>query len=187
MIYLELFWSFFQVGLFSFGGGYAALPLIQDQVVYLNHWLSLSEFTDLITISQLTPGPIAINSATFVGTRIAGLGGALIATLACILPACIIVSVLAWLYFKYKNLTLIQGILGGLRPTIVALIATAGLSIIVFAFWGEAGASLDFVAIDLVALGIFSAGLLVMRTRKINPLYVILASGVVGGFIYLLI
>ena len=91
MIYWELFLSFLQVGLFSFGGGYAAMPLIRGQVVTVHHWLSMSEFTDLITISQMTPGPIAVNSATFVGTKIAGTLGALVATFGCILPSCIIV------------------------------------------------------------------------------------------------
>ena len=85
MIYLQLFLSFLQIGMFSFGGGYAAMPLIQGQVVTAHHWLSMEEFTDLITISQMTPGPIAINSATFVGTKIAGTGGALAATFGCIL------------------------------------------------------------------------------------------------------
>ena len=96
MILWQLFFSFFQVGLFSIGGGYAAMPLIQKQVVDLHGWLSLTEFTDLITISQMTPGPIAINSATFVGIRIAGIPGALIATLGAILPGCAIVALLAW-------------------------------------------------------------------------------------------
>ena len=81
MIYLQLLVSFFQVGLFGIGGGYATLPLIQDQVVTLHHWLTMKEFTDVITISQMTPGPIAINSATFVGIRVAGMAGAIIATL----------------------------------------------------------------------------------------------------------
>ena len=95
MIYLQLFLSFLQIGLFSFGGGYAAMPLIQGQVVTAHGWLSMSEFTDLITISQMTPGPIAINSATFVGTRIAGMPGALAATAGCVLPSCILVTLLA--------------------------------------------------------------------------------------------
>ena len=90
MIYLQLFLSFLQIGLFSFGGGYAAMPLIQGQVVTLHGWLSMSEFTDLITISQMTPGPIAVNSATFVGMKIAGIPGAVVATAGCILPSCII-------------------------------------------------------------------------------------------------
>ena len=84
MIYLQLFFSFLQVGLFSVGGGYAAMPLIQSQVVEQHPWLTLHEFTDLITIAEMTPGPIAINSATFVGIRIAGIPGAIVATLGCI-------------------------------------------------------------------------------------------------------
>ena len=104
MIYLRLFMSFLQIGLFSFGGGYAALPLIQEQLVELHGWLSQSEFTDLITISQMTPGPIAVNAATFVGIRVAGIPGAVTATLGCIFPSCVIVSILAFLYLKYKNL-----------------------------------------------------------------------------------
>ena len=111
MIYLQLFLSFLQIGMFSFGGGDAAMPLIQGQVVTAHHWLSMEEFTDLITISQMTPGPIAINSATFVGTKIAGTGGALAATFGCILPSCIIVTCIARLYLKYRNLALLQGIL----------------------------------------------------------------------------
>ena len=94
MIYLQLFLSFLKIGLFSFGGGYAALPLIQGQVVTAHGWLSTGEFTDLITISQMTPGPIAINGATFVGIKIAGLPGAFVATLGCITPSCIIVTLL---------------------------------------------------------------------------------------------
>ena len=102
MIYLKLFLSFFQIGLFSFGGGYAALPLIEEQVVVQNGWLSMTGFTDIITISQMTPGPIAINAATFVGMQIAGLLGAIIATMGCVSPSCIIVLTLAFLYQRYK-------------------------------------------------------------------------------------
>ena len=128
MIYLKLFWSFFQIGLFSVGGGYAAMPLIQHQVVELNNWLTMQEFVDIITISQMTPGPIAINSATFVGIQIAGLPGAIVATLGCVFPSCVIVLTLAWVYFRYRNLSVVQGVLGGLRPAVVAMIASAGLS-----------------------------------------------------------
>ena len=102
MIYFQLFFSFLQVGLFSVGGGYATMPLIQSQVVEQHPWLTLQEFTDLITISQMTPGPIAVNSATFVGIRIAGIPGALIATLGCITPALILVSLLAYVTISIK-------------------------------------------------------------------------------------
>ena len=137
MIYLQLFLSFLQIGAFSFGGGYAAMPLIQNQVVQLHPWLSQSEFTDLITISQMTPGPIAVNSATFVGTRIAGVPGALAATIGCVLPSCILVTILAKIYLKYRSLSLLQGILKSLRPAVIAMIAAAGVSILVTAFWGN--------------------------------------------------
>ena len=117
MIYLQLFLSFLQIGLFSFGGGYAAMPLIQSQVVDQHHWLSIAEFTDLITISQMTPGPIAVNSATFVGIKIAGFGGAAVATVGCILPSCILVTGLAYIYLRYRKMTVLQGILGSVSYT----------------------------------------------------------------------
>ena len=105
MAYLALFWSFFQIGLFSIGGGYAAMPLIQEQVVEINGWLSLGEFADVVTLSQMTPGPIAINAATFVGIRVGGVGGAIVATLGCITPSCVIVLILAKIYYKYRSLS----------------------------------------------------------------------------------
>ena len=95
MIYWQLFVSFFQIGLFSFGGGYAAMPLIRQQVVELHSWLTPTQFTDIVTISQMTPGPIAVNSASFVGMQIAGIPGSVVATLGCVAPACVIVTVLA--------------------------------------------------------------------------------------------
>lgn len=112
MMYIQLFLSFFQISLFSFGGGYAALPLIQGQVVNVHHWLSMTEFTDLITISQMTPGPIAINAATFVGMKLTGMPGAVVATLGYITPSCIIVTIIAKLYLKYREMDMLQGILG---------------------------------------------------------------------------
>ena len=135
MIYLELFWSFLQIGLFSFGGGYAAMPLIQYQVVELNGWLTMSEFADVITISQMTPGPIGINAATFVGIRIAGIQGAIVATAGCVLPSCLIVLSLAYIYYKYRGLATVQGILNGLRPAVLAMIGSAGLSLLILALW----------------------------------------------------
>lgn len=187
MILIELFWSFFQIGMFSIGGGMAAMPLIQNQVVDLHHWLTLTEFTDLITIAEMTPGPIAINSSTFVGIRIAGIPGALIATVGCVFPSCVIVSILAWVYFKYKGLAVIQGVLSGLRPAVVALIASAGLSIFTLAVWGENGFSLNPQTINLVAVLLFSIAVFILRKWKPNPIFVMLGSGIIGGAIYLMI
>lgn len=181
MIYLQLFLSFLQIGAFSFGGGYAAMPLIQNQVVQLHPWLSQSEFTDLITISQMTPGPIAVNSATFVGTRIAGVPGALAATIGCVLPSCILVTVLAKIYLKYRNLSLLQGILKSLRPAVIAMIAAAGVSILVTAFWGNDISSLHLDAIlsstNIRAVGIFLVSLILLARFKMDPIHVMLLSG----------
>lgn len=184
MIYLKLFLSFFQVGLFSIGGGYAALPLIQNQVVEINGWLTMKEFSDLITIAEMTPGPIAINSASFVGNRIGGIAGSLAATFGCVLPSFIIVLTLAYLYQRYRKLTVVQGILEGLRPAVVALIASAGLSILTLALWGEKGIS-DIGSINLIAVALVALSLFVLRKWRPNPIFVILGTGAAGILIYL--
>src|SRR5699024_6322295 len=175
MIYLQLFVSFLQIGLFSFGGGYAAMPLIHHQVVTQHGWLSMSEFTDLITISQMTPGPIAINSATFVGVKIAGIWGAAVATLGCILPSCIIVTVIARLYLKYRNMAMLQGVLNSLRPAVVAMIASAGISVLLSALWGGAGISLAGTNWTLAA--IFILCLVFLQKGKWNPIAVMVLAG----------
>ena len=177
MIYLQLFLSFLQIGLFSFGGGYAAMPLIQGQVVTAHGWLSMSEFTDLITISQMTPGPIAVNSATFVGIKIAGIPGALIATLGCILPSCIIVTVIAKLYLRYRELDMLQGILNSLRPAVVAMIASAGISILITAFWGSS-ASIALAGTKCSLVVIFAICVVLLQKVKMNPVWVMVAAGV---------
>ncbi len=176
MIYLQLFLSFLQVGMFSFGGGYAAMPLIQGQVVTEHQWLNMAEFTDLITISQMTPGPIAVNSATFVGIKIAGIPGALAATFGCILPSCLIVTVIAKLYLKYRSMTLLQGMLGSLRPAVVAMIAAAGITILITAFWG----SRDLITLAGTKWGlvlIFGVCMVLLRKTKMNPIWVMVLAG----------
>ena len=111
MIYLQLFLAFLQIGAFSFGGGYAAMPLIEEQVINTYPWMTMADFSDLVTIAEMTPGFIAVNAATFVGNQAAGIPGALIATLGVILPSCIFVTVLAWVYKKYRKLSMVQGVL----------------------------------------------------------------------------
>ena len=177
MIYLQLFFSFLQVGMFSFGGGYAAMPLIQGQVVTAHKWLSMSEFTDLITISQMTPGPIAVNSATFVGIKIAGIPGALVATFGCILPSCIIVTVIAKLYLKYRNMAMLQGVLNSLRPAVVAMIASAGISILITAFWGNA-AAIALAGTKWSLVVIFVVCIVLLRKIKMNPIWAMVLAGV---------
>ena len=176
MIYLKLFFSFLKIGMFSVGGGYAAMPLIQSEVVSGHGWLSMGEFTDLITIAEMTPGPIAVNSATFVGIRIAGVPGAFAATFGCIFPSCIIVSLLAFIYRKYKNVSVLQNILAGLRPAVVALIAGAGISLLRAVAVGEA--PLQPANMNWVGLGLFAAALFILRKWKWNPILVMALCGV---------
>ena len=185
MIYLQLFLSFLQICAFSFGGGFAAMPLIQNQVVDLHHWLSLSEFTDLVTISQMTPGPIAVNSATFVGIKIAGIPGAIVATLGCILPACIIVTIIAWLYLKYRNMKSLQVVLSTLRPAVVSLIATAGLTIIISAIFGELGISINTIKIQMVV--IFGICMFLLMKWKMNPIFVMVLAGILNVIQYFVV
>lgn len=183
MIYLQLLWSFIQIGLFSIGGGYAAMPLIQHQVVDLHAWLTMTQFADIMTIAEMTPGPIAINSATFVGIRVAGIPGALVATIGCVLPSCLIVLLLAFLYYRLKGLSLVQGVLFGLRPAVIAMIASAGLSLLLLSLGG--GVSLlEGGALDPVALLIFCGGLAVLRVWKVNPIWVMMGAGAVGLVLY---
>ena len=166
MIYLKLFLSFLQIGLFSFGGGYAAMPLIQEQVVTQHGWLTMTEFTDLITISQMTPGPIAINAATFVGSKIAGVPGSVAATCGCILPSCIIVTLIAWFYLRYKKMKMFQSVLESLRPAVVALIWTDGIVQVAATKWSM--------------VVIFGICLLLLRKTKLNPVVVMMLAGVMN-------
>ena len=184
MIYLQLLWSFFQIGLFSIGGGYAAMPLIQHQVVDLHPWLTMTQFADIMTIAEMTPGPIAINSATFVGIQVAGIPGALIATMGCILPSCIIVMLLAYIYYRYKGLDMVQGVLSGLRPAVIAMIASAGISLLVLSFYGSRTLPENLSALNYIAVAIFVTGFLVLRRWKTNPIWVMVGSGVAGVLLY---
>lgn len=185
MIYLRLFLSFVQVGLFSFGGGYAAVPLIQERIVEQNGWMSLQQFADLITIAEMTPGPIAINCATFVGTQVAGAGGAIVCTLGCVLPSFLIVILLAGLYVKYRELKAVQGILSGLRPAVVAMIASAGASLLILALYNTTISALSEGSFQWVEAVLFLIGLVCLRRWKVQPVAVILGSGILGTIICL--
>ena len=196
MIYLQLFLAFAQIGLFSFGGGYAAVPLIQSQIVENNQWMEMSQFADLITIAEMTPGPIIVNSATFVGQQIAGLPGAIICTLGSVMPSLLIVLILSWVYMKFRNLGTVQGILTGLRPAIVALIASAGLSLLVLALFNSSLSEILLSQIEMsksvlqdfrVVEGLlFVVSLFLLRKYKVNPIVIIFGSGIAGTIVYLL-
>ena len=183
---LSLLWSFFLVGLFSFGGGYAALPLIQHQVVDLHGWLTLPEFADVLTISQMMPGSIAINAATFVGTKVAGPLGAVVATAGCVLPSSVIATVLAVFYYKYRSTSVVKGVLAGLRPAVVALIASAALSILWLTFFGIGPHPLALATPDWIGVGLFAAALVALRRFKVDAILVMVGCGVLGLGLYLL-
>ena len=180
MIYLQLLWSFIQIVLFSIGGGYAAMPLIQAQVVDLHGWLTMQQFADIMTIAEMTPGPIAINSATFVGIRVAGFPGALVATFGCVLPSCIIVLTLAYVYYRFKGLSAIQGILYGLRPAVIAMIASAGISLFILSVYGSRNLPTDLTAINYSSLIIFAGAFVVLRKFKPSPMWVMAGAGAAG-------
>ena len=177
-IYWELFWSFVKVGAFCVGGGYASMPLIQAEVIENHAWMTMPQFIDIFTISQMTPGPIGINAATFVGTKIAGVPGALAATAGCILPACILVTLIAKLYLKYRNLSVLQSVLGSLRPAVVAMIASAGVTILLNAFWG--GRTIVPTQTNCLMIGIFALSFFLLRKTKLNPIAVMVLAGIVN-------
>lgn len=184
MIYLQLFWSFFQIGLFSIGGGYAAMPLIQNQVVDIHPWLTMTQFADIMTIAEMTPGPIAINSATFVGIQVAGLPGAIVSTIGCVVPSCVIVLSLAYVYYRFRGLSVVQGVLAGLHPAVISMIASAGISLLILAVYGQRSLPNNLSAINIVAVGIFLGGFFALRKWKPNPLWVMAGSGIAGILLY---
>lgn len=186
MLLLKLFFAFLQVGLFSVGGGYAAIPLIQEQIVEIYGLMTIEEFSDLITVAEMTPGPISINSATFVGMRVAGIPGVLICSIGCILPSFCICLILAYFYYKYRTMSGVQIVLGSLRPAVVALIASAGVSILTLGLFQAEIKEVVFSDIRLVELGIFAAALFILRKYKVSAVTIILGSGVVGTVIYAL-
>ena len=179
MIYLELFWSFVQVGLFCVGGGYASMPLIQAQVIDVHGWLSMSEFIDIFTISQMTPGPIGINAATFVGMKVAGFLGAIVATLGFVTPSFILGIILAKLFFKYGNIGVIKGILNGLRPAVVALICSAGMSFIFLALFNTEKMPINEADIDYLGLFVLIVAFIAVR-KKVGIIKILAGSGVLG-------
>ncbi|MDP4134026.1 MAG: chromate transporter [Bacillota bacterium] len=188
MIYLQLLYSFLQVGLFSFGGGYAILPMIQQQVVILNHWLTMKEFADVVTISQMTPGPIALNASTFVGMKMAGIMGAVTATFGCAFPTTVLALIVGHYFYKYRDMTLVKGVFEGLRPAVVSLIASAGMSILILSLFNVETLTLGILShIDWKAVVMFAISLFILRKWKANPIYIMLGSGVIGAIVNFLI
>lgn len=173
MIYLQLFWSFIKIGLFGFGGGYAIIPLIQHEMER-NGWMTETEFTDIIAISQMTPGPIGINCATYVGyTATGSVFGAALATFAICLPSFIIMLTLSKFFFKYHNNTYVSSVFVSLRPVIVGLIAAVALLLM---------NTQNFI--DYKSIIIFGGVLIGSFFLKLHPILLILLAGLAGFLLY---
>ena len=176
MTYFNLFLIFFKVGLFSFGGGYAILPLMQHEVVDVNKWISFKEFMDIVAVSQITPGPISINLATHVGYRIGGVVGSTIATTSVVLPSIIIVSLIVIFLKRFSKLAVVQRIFKSLRVTIVGLILAAGIALFV---------KENFI--DYKSYIIFASVLIGGLVFKIGSITLIILSGIAGAILYYII
>ncbi len=175
MIFLELFWSFFKTGLFTFGGGYAMLPLIQSEV--LSHgWLSAEEIVNFIAVSESTPGPFAVNIATFVGRVTAGIGGSLCATLGVVLPSFLVILIVARFYDRFRSSRVVEGAMAGLRPTVIGLIAAALLSLGRSVFTAAAGAG----PLSLAVSGAVFLGMAALAFKKAHPILIIALSAAIG-------
>ncbi len=169
MIFFDLFFAFFKIGLFSFGGGYAMIPLISEEIA--NHgWMNEAEFLRIIGIAEMTPGSIAINAATFIGFQTAGLPGALVASLGVLLPSLLIILFISAFFFKYSRHPLMKKIFSGIRPVVTGLIFSAGLLIA------------KEVIFEIRTLIVFLALLVLIKFVKIHPIMlIVLAAG--GGVI----
>lgn len=174
----ELFINFFKIGMTSFGGGLASLAVIQAQIVDNKQWIDLDTFTNMVTISEMTPGPIGINAATFIGMQLNGLLGAIAATLGFVVPSFIIVSILSKVYLKYQNLEFIQIVLKTLRPVVVALIFSAGLKIFLNIIFIDENYLLK--DINIQAVSYFIVTLILIRNFKMSAVLAMFLIGFIN-------
>ena len=172
MIYLEIFFTFLKIGLFSFGGGYAMLPLIQREVVTAHKWIGTKEFIDVVAISQITPGPISINSATYIGYKTAGIFGSTVATLGVIFPSIIIMVIISKFFIKFKNNKYVENAFLGLRPATIGLIAAAAILVAQSSF------------IDIKSTIIFVAAFLLSYVYNLDPILLTVLSAAAGLLLY---
>lgn len=186
LLYLKLFWTFFQIGLFGFGGGYAMISMIQGEVVGRHHWMTNGEFTDIVAISQSTPGPIGINSATYVGyTSLTNAGyapvwgalGSLIATFAVVLPSLILMLAISRFFMKYKNHPAVEQTFMGLRPAVIGLLAAASLLLMNAENFSTPGQnSWQF----FISVGLFLFAFIGQQVYKMNPILLLVLCGLSG-------
>lgn len=177
MIYLQLFISYLKIGFFGFGGGYAMLSLIQNETVIQHQWLTSSQFSDIIAVSQMTPGPIAINSATYVGYTVAGFWGSVIATLAVCLPSLTIMILITRFYLQLRSNRFVSRAMWAMKPVVIGMIGAAAL-LLIFPHQND-----DPNFIDIWSWMLFAATL-IASARKVNPILLIVLSAVAGIIIY---
>lgn len=175
MIIIYLFLIFAKIGLFAFGGGYAVLPLIEKEIVRNTQWLTYNEFLNIVTISQLTPGPIAINAATFVGYKEGGIIGAISATLGVCFPSMILILIVIRFLKRFEASTVVNRLIKGLRPAVIALIAAAAYSII-------RGGGISDIKGVIIAIVSFLA----IRSKRIDPILVLILAGISGILLYMI-
>lgn len=184
MTILSLFLTFFKIGLFTFGGGYAMLPLIEEEVT-AHGWLTTQQLVNFVAVSESTPGPFAINISTYVGAETAGFFGALVATFGVVLPSFIVILIVAKCYVAFKNSLPIQGALSGLRPAVVGLIGAAAVSVGAAVFFPAGVSAAVFMKPEIyISLGILTVSLL-LQLKKLHPILLILvgaALGLLSGF-----
>ena len=177
-IYLKLIWAYLKIGLFGFGGGYAMLSLIQREVVD-SGWISGTTFTDIVAISQMTPGPIGINSATYIGYVVTGsVWGSLLATITVVLPPFVLVLYASHFIRRHKESAIIKGVFMGLRPVVVGLIASAALLLMNADNFGTATPEC------IKSIAICVASFCVVYFTRIHPIFIIIAAGIIGAIIY---
>ena len=179
MIYLQLLWVFVKIGVLGFGGGYAMLSLIQHEVVDHYAWMTTTEFADMVAISQMTPGPISINMATYVGYTAGGFGGSLLASFALCLPSIIMVYFIIRLFMNKKGGSLMSNVLKGLKPAVAGLIFAAGLAMMNAQNFVQIGKGENNISIVICVLAFVASYFF-----KANPILLIVRSGVVGFFVY---
>lgn len=190
MIFLELFYAFLKIGLFSFGGGYGMLSVIQNEVVEHHAWLTASEFTDIVAVSQMTPGPIGINSATYVGytavlnatgSEELAIVGSLVASFAVMLPSIVLMLIVSRYFMKYSKHSLVESVFKVLRPAVVGLIASAALLLMTEENFGSPTETpLQFCA----SVALFIAAFVAMKFYKVSPILILVLAGIFGGVFY---
>lgn len=174
----ELLWAFLKIGCFSIGGGYAVIPMIEEVVVRQNGWVGRQAFTDMITISQMTPGPLAVNISTFTGMQIAGIAGAVTATFGCVISGICIAVFLYRFFEKHRDSVYVFEVLKGLKAASLGLIVSASATILLMTFFGDRGVALS--GLDVRAAAVFVISLVCLRKWRINPILLLILTGAVG-------